>query len=118
MTPLAVNVTNCWLTLSARYGRVGGKVCWQEEAAPRFVEFTGGWPLVTLRLVQQRQRTSIQTGIQARSSSWHAHLPRRQLGVPSKFRISASESRTCSRQAGDTYVFDFTGMAPLPPDDL
>lgn len=108
----------CWLRVSTHYGRVGGRVYWQDETAPRFAEFGGDWPLVTLQLVQERRRSRIQTAIQARPSSWHAHLPARLLGIPSQFRIAAADSRSCARKLGDTFIFDFTGMAPLPPDDL
>ena len=118
MMIVRVSRTDFWLTVSERYGRVGGRVLWEENAAPSFVKFHRGWPLVTLELVRQRQRSSIQTGIQARPSSWHAHLPRRLLGIPAQFRISALESRARGYQDGTLYVFDFTGMAPLPADDL
>jgi hypothetical protein len=40
------------------------------------------------------------------------------MGVPAQFRIDAEASRRCLRQEENSFVFDFTGMAPLPEDDM
>jgi hypothetical protein len=45
-------------------------------------------------------------------------LPKRRLGIPSRFEISAEQSRGCWSQKGDLCGFDFTGLAPLPNTDL
>jgi len=119
MTILLKNAGNFWLTISDRYARVGGRVWWQDTTeAPRLVEFNVDWPVLGIRMVSQRRRTHIQTSVQARASSWHAHLPRTSLGIPASFRISASDSRACGQTVGDQHLFDFTGLAPLPSDDL
>jgi hypothetical protein len=105
-----------WLSVNGRYGRVGGKVNWDRNA-PALVEFLTGWPVLSFRLVQGARRTQTQTTMQMRKSSWHAHLPRERLGVPTRFRISAGASRGCLRIDGDAYIFDFTGMSPRPQGD-
>lgn len=81
------------------------------------VEYLTGWPVLTLRLVAACRRRRVQTAIQIRKSSWHAHLPRERLGIPAQFTIGATASRSCLRRDGDTYVFDFTGISPRREDD-
>lgn len=83
------------------------------------VEFLAGWPVLKFRLVGERHRSQVQTAMQIRKSSWHAHLPRERLGIPARFNIDATKSRSCLRCEGDVYLFDFTGMSPQPPvEDL
>jgi hypothetical protein len=102
-----------WLSVNRNYGRVGGRVNWVGDA-PERVEFLTGWPVLRLRLVRATRRTRLQTAMQIRKSSWHAHLPHAWLGVPEQFMIDAAGSRSCLRRDGDAYAFDFTGMSPLP----
>jgi hypothetical protein len=106
------------MTINTRYGRTGGPVTWTtERRRPRFADFQGHWPIISVRLVDQKHRGGFQTSLQVRKSSWHAHLPARRLGIPKRFRITAAASQTCRRPDGDAYIFDFTGMMPLPVDN-
>ncbi|MCP1829120.1 hypothetical protein J2R76_005820 [Bradyrhizobium sp. USDA 4532] len=108
-----------WLSLGEGYARVGGSVNWDPERGPLWVEFLTGWPVLTIQLAAGSRRARLRTTMQIRKSSWHAHLPRGRLGIPDRFVIGSAASRKCLRQQGDTYVFDFTGMSPLPQiDDL
>src|SRR6516162_1616864 len=107
-----------WLSINGSYGRVGGPVCWDLLDPIRFVEFDPDWPILRVRLVNQRRRSRIQTTVQARKSSWHAHLPRRRLGIPSGFLVTARTAQERLRREGEWHVFDFTGNATLPEDDL
>jgi hypothetical protein len=47
-----------------------------------------------------------------------ARVPRKRLGIPEQFRLDQATSRRCVRREGENYVFDFSGMAPLPSDDM
>jgi hypothetical protein len=107
-----------WLSINGKYGRVGGPVSWELDTALRFAEFESDWPILRVRLVAKRRRSRIQTAVQARKSSWHAHLPRRHLAVPSSFAVTARTAREKHRLEGEWHVFDFTGSAALPDDDL
>lgn len=110
---------NPWLTLAEGYGRLGGRVAWQPGAAPRFAAFTVKWPLVSVTLVSRRSEVAPATLLQIRHASWHAHFPKRRLHIPSTFRISAAGSRDCCRIRNETsFAFDFTGLAPLPTNDI
>src|SRR5438552_3657491 len=91
-----------WLGINGNYCRVGGKVNWDPAGAPVLVEYLAGWPVLVLRLVRDARRTRLQTAMQIRKSSWHAHLPRERLGIPTQFRIDAAASRRCLRSEGDT----------------
>src|SRR5438270_10465029 len=102
---------NPWLTLTARYGRLGGSVAWKQVDAPRFAEFTVNWPVVSVTLVSHRSLAAPATALQIRHASWHAHFPKRRLHVPSAFRISAAASHHCCRITNETsFAFDFTGL--------
>jgi hypothetical protein len=108
-----------WLTIGDRYGRTGGPIMWAADAVPpKFAVFSGRWPIISIELGRERCRTRLQTGLQVRNCRWHAHVPRGRLGIPPRFRIGAAESRSCRRDAGGAYVFDFTGMTPLPTADV
>jgi hypothetical protein len=106
-----------WLSVHGGYGRIGGVVNWLATEGPLLVEYQTAWPVLGVRLVKERRRSRVQTALQIRKSSWHAHLPRERLGVPAQFRIDATASRNCLRREGDIYVFDFTGMSPLPQNN-
>jgi hypothetical protein len=114
---LVIDSTRTWMSVAENYGRIGGSISWGVKDAPVLVEYLTGWPVVTLRLVNVLRRARVQTAMQIRKSSWHAHLPRERLGIPTRFVIGAAASRSCLRREGDFYVFDFTGMSPLRQDD-
>jgi len=115
----SVDRARIWLSARGTYGRIGGDVNWAAGEEPLVVEYLAGWPILKVRLVRGRRRSRVQTAMQIRKSSWHAHLPRERLGIPTKFKISAAASRNCLCCEGDVYTFDFTGMSPLPAvDDL
>jgi len=107
-----------WLSINRSYSRVGGAVCWDFVDAVRFVEFQADWPIIRFRVVNKRRLSCIQTMVQARKSSWHAHLPRRRLGIPSGFLVTARTAQERLRREGEWHVFDFAGSATLPEDDL
>ena len=108
-----------WLTLTESYGRLGGRVVWRPEEAPRFAEFTVNWPVVSVSLVSRRSFAAPATALQIRATSWHAHFPKRRLHIPNTFRISAAGSQGCCRITNElSFAFDFTGLAPLPIDDI
>src|SRR6266481_494635 len=100
------------------WGRVGGVVNWSEGQEPKYVEFVGVWPVIRIGLTTNRRRIFPSSTIQRRKGSWHAHVPRRRLGIPEQFRLDHAGSRRCVRREGDYFVFDFIGMAPLPSDDF
>jgi hypothetical protein len=106
-----------WMSISEAYARVGGRFRDSGPSGPRFVEFGGHWPLVSGRLIKSRTARPL-SAMQIRNSSWHAHVPKGRLGIPSAFRINADASRKCVRCEGDAFYFDFTGMTPLPSNDL
>src|SRR6516162_7144239 len=106
-----------WLSIRGAYGRVGGPVLCDSADAARFVEFQPDWPILRIRLVNQARRSRIQTAVQARKSSWHAHLPRRRLGIPSGFVVTARKAQDRLRREGGWHLFDFTGSATLPEND-
>ena len=107
-----------WLSFTKTYSRVGGRVIWPAAYAPRFVEFAGSWPVIRISLTGEERRNHLRSRIQIRKSSWHAHLPRRRLGAPAAFCLTAQESRRCVSSEVNRYVCDFTGLTPLPSDDL
>jgi hypothetical protein len=111
--------SSVWLSVTDRYARVGGPAAWSTDTGlPRFVEFRGAWPIISLELVSEQRVNRLQTSLQVRSCSWHAHVPRRRLSIPARFRIDAAQSRSCRRDEGLAHVFDFTGTMPLPTDNL
>jgi hypothetical protein len=114
-----LSLDNPWMGFYDARARTGGPIVWARGAAPRYVEFIGRWPLIGLRFSPTRDAAALQSGLQLRKQSWHAWVPRDRLGVPRTFRLDADSSRQLAREDGEGgYVFDFTGMAPLPPNDL
>jgi hypothetical protein len=103
------NMAVTWLSFRDGYNRIGGRVTWATEE-PRWVEYLSGWPVLKVRVAGRKSRSLVQSAMQIRKSSWHAHLPRERLSIPAKFKMNALDSRICLRQEGDTYAFDFTGM--------
>lgn len=106
-----------WFSKSGRHARIGGKSTWDEAQRPRFAEFAGSWPIVRVTFAAQLRRSRLQTAMQMRARSWHAHVPV-DLGIPDRFAIDAFASQRCLKLDGDGYLFDFTGMAPPPGDDI
>jgi hypothetical protein len=116
--PPGVLLPSIWMSFLDSTSRMGGSVVWEENAMPRFVEFLSGWPIIGVQFTTIKRISSLCTTIQRRKLSWHAHVPRRRLGVPDGFRLDHKAIRGCIRQVADSYIFDFAGMAPLPSDEI